>query len=430
MTKFFKTLFFYSIFINSLVLSVVRGQPILNKKVPAYILNEVQEISGKTLLSVGSKQRLIEFFLTQDSLANLALLKGDEEIKLSKFYKIDDKNLKQLLTPKEWTAFAVYKQSSKLSDLITYRKEIGLKNHQVDTILNRIVSLKFLKDDLTRYNVNPLPYVYDFEKKTILQTLDRKQLFKYFEAKNKVAALTNCRRYWDDLYSYSLTGNQDKEKCIQELVVYEEKRLLAIDRAEYEKSFKNDSLKVVEELSKPFILLKRFAFQNKLPQSRLTELISFRKDVKLSESQIDTLIKKIVKLELDKLDFLSKNNSGKFYSQPFEIAVINSLLNKGQLNDYIVLKNKSYAYTVAKKQWENLKKNGLSSELVESSTLKELANYNYQQLIAADHAKFDNSQQNLLLLKSIEGKKPQSLQLLDEFERNKKDAALKKSFAW
>lgn len=293
---------------------------------------------------------------------------------------------------------------------IKFRTELKLTDGQINTLINNISNLQFIID--ANKAKNP-PVIIDSKKMEgtqLLKILNNNQCNDYWVVTNQNKARTNTGNNWEQLKGFNLVNSSDSIQINSLNFNYEINKLAMIDRLSYTLTPVNlDSLKRRVETTKPKILWKLDAYTKRLPRSKIAEVINYNSAIKLDNSQLDTLIDKIITIEQLKLSPKSQININQFESES-----IGKVLNYNQLNTFLANANHNKAIEDAKKDWTKWQQAGLTKNLDSTIINKENTVYRLNWLIANGRLSFNRSQANVIALKILENNKPQMLKQLDD----------------
>ncbi|MBK0384459.1 hypothetical protein I5M32_15950 [Pedobacter sp. SD-b] len=182
---------------------------------------------------------------------DLVAQSGDYK-KIDSVKKTQEINKPQIL----WKANALAAKlpHAKLTELVNYRKEVGLSANQVDTLVTRIIQLEKTKF----YEQLNNPYGYftatTFETENILRILTKPQLETYLSLKNKNKAIYNTQKNWQKLKALNLVKDADSVTINREHEAYELKYLVANQILLMEKSQRNAFNRLTIQNTKPPLL--------------------------------------------------------------------------------------------------------------------------------------------------------------------------------
>jgi hypothetical protein len=158
-----------------------------------------------------------------------------------------------------------------------------------------------------------------------------------------------------------------------------------------------------------------------------SEILKYDKPLKLTATQIDSLLahyKKIEQLKFKNKELNLTQDKSNSYTIIENKATLETLDAK-QLQLFLMLRNQKKAVALANNNWKSLEKLGLTKEVDKEATLKEFTSYQLKSLASDNLVKMDNNQINVFYRRDILLKKPALLKQLDEI--NQTDEIAKKT---
>lgn len=224
--------------------------PEVTKAFPAHILQRFVGLSEKVPLTTQRQFEIARYFKRQDSLANLARLKGVPLSDVFKFYAKDTDEIKQLLTPLEYSDYTFVSEtySSKFASALKHREKLLLSNTQIDSLLmfsNKLNSLLLSGDEWHKYvNDRVLKTLTDSQTTVLLQQISLRK------------ARQNADKNWFRYTQSGITKDLDSVKVMDELVRFEAAKLAADERLKMEKTPANAVARSAAYSNVPLIIRK------------------------------------------------------------------------------------------------------------------------------------------------------------------------------
>jgi len=401
--------------------------PEIAKKFKANIVSRIYEVTSKVPLSFQKQLQLGMFFKKMDSLANVNIAKGASLEDVSQFYVTRPRDLKPILSPIELNDYTTlnYTSASKLAVAIKFRKDLKLTPTQVDSLLLRLNAMASRKPG-NAFDVK------GYEAESLGRLLNAEQCKSLMMIICKDRALFYTAADWQALKDFNLVKNPDSVEISNQNFNYEIVKQAFLNRPILAKNaFKDDSIRKSIDINKPRILLKLDAYKNTLPQSEFAYVSRYRKEIALTDTQIDSLLNKVIQLEHLRMDYANRNVTGKYYAKPFETENLNAILTPQQWDIYLKSKSQTKAELNAQNDWAKLHQAGLTKELDSVKTHQENFQYELNLLVATERLSFNKSQRNAFAVKDIEASKPSPLKKLDMINKNVADnESLKRTLAW
>ncbi len=405
--------------------------PEIIKKYPAHILVQIQHVTSRVSLPLDQQEKLAQYYTLEDGLAEAKKAQGGSLEEIDKFYSLDIRQLSKLLTPlqlNDYNTAELSNNTSELAKALKYRKELQLSKTQVNELLTRVSNDKTVSPpDLTLSK--------SIEFNSLKEVLSKDQFQFYFKVINKDKALTVAQDNWIQLKKFNLVQNSDSAKITDELFKHLFDQYTGIDQINYSRPKATDSVARFYTLFRPYILWKLDAYRNTLPWwvwGQTGRIIELRKELNLTNIQVDSLLYNNINLEKQKWNSPSRYSNEFINNWPAQIASILRVLNAEQYNRFLEIKNYNHSLFNADNDWLALKKAGLI--LPETDTIKVMAEnqkYELRWLVANERVNNNRSQQNLFAKQAIENNKPQLLKKLDAVNNETAvNKNLKESFAW
>jgi hypothetical protein len=398
------------------------------KRYPANTVSRLQSLMKRVSLPLEKQEQVALFFNSQDRKAEEIRNHGGSAEQIEECYRIQPQQYAMMLTPVQYIEYSNSQLSSISSPLIKailYRYKLGLNEKQV------IALVEALSNKAT--NGNQLSATSPQNEFTKLRSvLSKDQADKYCVVVNmsRSAAITNAA--WNRIKNQRLGNLNDSANTCKEIYNYQLEQFAKIDREAYYRHTGNtDSLKKISTLSKPYILWKLDAYEGTLPKSLMTAAMGMRTQIKLSEAQVDSLLKQTILYERDRTAF-TVAYPGLTYNEIFPQGTATmKILTDTQYNQFLQIKNAVISVSKAKLDWNNLKKAGLTSGSDSAATCKQNQDYELKLLVATERYNNEKVQANLFQKQFIADHKPALLRKLETMN----DAATinkhtKDTFAW
>ena len=394
---------------------------------PAHIIYKIDEVASRVKLTEDQQMKIGASLSKNDSLANVSLRKGDSISYLKKYYTINKTLLKKILSTDELEDF----QSQKL---IKNRFLIALNS-------DSILKLSPTQIDAIRRENNVLKEKEPIEKKMKVYAkkldsiLTKPQYGKLIQIINAEKSQKQATEDWNNLISANMVTSKDSIDVYKKLYDYQllKNSILEMQPETMSPQKKTDFKEKIILEHEPNILTRYQIVSNGFYKKNLfAEAILYEKELKLSPSQIDSLLVYYRKKPLEKLQNKQKNMLPTYnYYENFENTNISKILNPKQIYTLLVKKNQKNAIQLARSNWEELEKLGLTKKLDKKSTLKEFNNYHLKFLVATNMVKIDKSKMNVFHKRDVEMQKPELLRQLDVIKQTQKNAkSTKNALKW
>lgn len=397
---------------------------------PAAIAARIYAINEKVPLSPKTQAELALLFIRNDSLANIALQRGDSlAIIISEYYDLNFDTITALLTPEERSNYLLaFSQKNKnyvsnLRNVIRYKATLTLSRQQVEQLLSA-------SEEIEKFHGTKEYHYEDVEKEFISNILSERQQRRFYIERN-VASV----KQWtsEQMEKCKKTGcfsfPQDSTRLYSLFYDYELNRRGMLDYIsniapkEYQKE--QDRINAY----KPIELLKLDVYSKSFFHSKLLDIICKRQEGGISEGQIKVLLEGYAKIKQDEYASKYENKTDgfkKFDSRKLESECLIKNLSSLQLDKYFKYISREGAEKRAKKHWEDMKQCDFAQKLDSVHTLKELEHYEMRLAIADQWVNLDRSRKNLFAKEDILCDKPKCLMLKDEWSKKKKEKSIVK----
>ena len=320
-----------------------------------------------------------------------------------------------------------------LAAAIKYRNELNLNVNQINSLIDNSIRLEKWRASTVSKYPNLKVDTKSQEMKVLLPLLKTEEQYtKFLTLKNSDKAMKNAKADWDGLKAFDIAKGLDSVQINNQNQNYETSVLVNVERMSNSVTpEKADSVKMSMRINKPSLLLKLDAYKRTLPKSQVSEAIYYRKELILSDAQVDELLEAVRKVEQLKLDNKSKQLYVTTNVAHLEGSNLTSILNEIQYSQYLFFKAMDRGRANAKNDWLKLKQFGLDKGLDSAKVFMQNAGYETNMLVAVARLKNEDSQKNVFFKKQMESKKPDNLKQLDLAIKNlaaNNDA--KKALSW
>jgi hypothetical protein len=404
--------------------------PNVIKKFPAHIIYKLNEVTSKVSISEEKQTKIAALLIQKDSLAKNSLAKGEPVDQIKKHYILKKKEIINVLSPEESeTYFLALEPDNRFLIALNLKNNLGLDGNQIKKIRKQntmIDSLKF-NDNQKRYQ---------FYKHNLDSVLTRKQYNRMLEHVYKNEATIQSRKDWKNILAYNLANPKDSTMVLKKIYQYQLAQKMQLDKKREKTNSKKTAL-LKKKLSiehRPDILNHYSIMSQKDTKKNLfAEAIQLKKEIKLTDVQIDSLLVNYKRLELLKLkdDKNVKSKSDKSDYKHFENKAISRLLDPKQLNELLYKKNLVKSRQLAGADWQFLEKQNLIKDLDKLKTLSEFASFHINSLVADERIKLNKNQLNLFYKRDVLLKKPELLQKIDAIKKTESNTkSAKNNLKW
>jgi len=406
---------FLLFFIGYPMLIHAQMAPELQGRYPAYIIYRVYQIASKTALSAQKQLQIAQYYKDQDDLNNAMLTQGKPIAEVMNAYVKQQDFIKKILTPLEYNDYKFINNvaTPQIAKALKFRDQLNLTTTQTDQLLTALSKLEKAKANYKPMNPIDAFNSKVFEGDEMSKILTDDQYIHALKLINMPKSVAENNDSWAILKRNGFLNGKDTSMIFrQNLDYYQTKDAQEAKIMNTKNIEKLDSVKRYYEINKPEILKKLAAVTNKLPNSQFATAIKFRKEIGLTQVQVDSLLSKANELEVLKSAFNSKN-TGRFDTRPFERANLPKILNPDQITTFLNHKNQPIATANSKKEWAKIKELGLNSGLDSNKVIIQLADYDLRYLVANERLNMDKTQQNAFAKKDVENDKPEVLQKME-----------------
>ncbi len=311
---------------------------------------------------------------------------------------------------------------SPISYIFKHRTELNLTPKQIVTLSGQQNKINNLRKTLSTQEFQRTEDAY-------LRLVLNKDQYRYFLTNyNKNRALSRSVDEWRQLVDFKLNKGLDSAKVVIGFYDFEMGRLSALVESRYAGNTK-DSLDILAKFnqSRPFILWKLDAYNERLRSSQFYYAIENRAQLNLYDTQIDSLLTRHIELERKRYDFAKRYKDVPYNSTKFESENIFKILNPSQYLTYLTIKNQPRALLIADNEWQALKKAGLVNKSSDSTKINnENKLYELHVLVARESLSDDKPS-----AVAIRSSKPLLLKKLEQINSTiTANKNLKNSFAW
>jgi hypothetical protein len=151
--------------------------------------------------------------------------------------------------------------------------------------------------------------------------------------------------------------------------------------------------------------------EDNLPKSRFADAVKYRRELGLSQAQVDTLIARADSVGKMRKAFIAKNAGGNFSTLDFECDQMLRILTEDQYNRLLMKKHSRPAMKWAQEDWAQLKEKGVADGYDSSTVVNQIYNFNIAKLVAK--SKYENDREKRAeILKAISRNPPAPLKTL------------------
>ncbi len=399
------------------------------QKYPVSALIRLQYVVDRVNLPIEMQDELARYYTTQNEMAELKRKQGATLQEISKYISFDLAPLSKMLTPIQFIEFSTSGANpSELAKAFKYRKELGLTAVQVDALVPLISKLK-----------NNDPDGVDLSKRLQYEqlkgVLNKDQFQNYFTLISQDTSLKIALSNWRQLKKYKQVNNTDSATVTDMVYHFTLNKISNIERVNYYRPNSSDSIGRYYELYKPSILWKLDANRNTLPWwmwDWVGRLIIHRKELKLTDSQVDSLLTNDINLEKKRWEKPVRYANEFVNNWPETLAFVTRILTDEQYTKFLEIRNINHSVYNADLDWVQLKEKGFIPPNADSKALlQETQEYELKLLAANEKYYNDRSQKNLFAKQTIENNKPNLLKKLEVIKNQlEAEARTKATLAW
>ncbi|RVT71970.1 hypothetical protein EOD40_16245 [Flavobacterium sufflavum] len=396
----------------------------LSKRFPAHIVYEVENVVSKINLTEAKQIQIAEKLLEKDRLANTSLINGEAVSKLKSYYTIDANFLKPILSAEEIDDYKyLIDKDNRFLVALKFATQLKLSKTQISEIRNQNDSLG---------NVAPMTAkkTFGFYNTKLSKILSKEQYVFLLQTIYKKQSIEDAQKDWIKIKQLKLLDEKNEKTEFTKIFNYHVIKNSILD----EKAEKYDNNKIEEitknlVLKEPPVLIRANIFTNGIyKNNRYTTVLKFEKELGLTKIQIDSLLSKYIQIERARFENKVRKSTA---TSPTEYENIVHILTKEQVEKWLAFKNREFSNNDAKALWEKLKKEGLANNLEMNATVKVLAAYQLEYLIAREREIIYNTHEAALMKWNVEKKRPELLKQLDFINQTKsKNTAVKNALTW
>ena len=394
---------------------------------PAHIVYKIHEVASKVELTEDQQMKIGERLTKRDSLANVSMRRGDSISLLKKYFTVEKGLLKSILSTAEIENFQSQKnKKNRFLIALNSASDLKLTPNQIDAIRTENNSLK---------QNEPLEKQLKIFAKKLDSILTKPQYGALIKIINTEKSAKQASDNWNNLLNAKMVTSEDSIHIYKKIYEYQLLKNCTLDvQPETLNAQKKADLKekIILEHEPNILTRYQIATNGFYKKNLFADAIFHEKTLKLSPSQIDSLLVYYRKKPLLKLENKQKNRlpESNFYEN-FENTAISKILNTKQINTLLVKKNEKTAMQLAQNNWDELEKQGKTKDLDKKTALKEWYGYHLKHLVASNLLKIDKSSVNLFHKRDIELKKPEILRQLDAERQAQKNAkSTKNALKW
>lgn len=151
--------------------------------------------------------------------------------------------------------------------------------------------------------------------------------------------------------------------------------------------------------------------------SKFSLAVKNRQKLGLNQTQVDTMLAKVILLVQLKSDYAAKNPDQKFNVKVYECEQLPNILTAEQYNELLVINNRDKALKWAKGDWAELQKRQLTEGLDSAKTVHQIYSYDLNRLIINERYENDKAQLTTAL-QSLATTQPGALRKLKAAQKN------------
>lgn len=391
------------------------------------IAMQIYAINSKIPLSDESILRLKDFFIKNDSIAEIEFSKGKSLDEITQWYYPSIKTIAAQLTPLERNDYIIYQKYnrpqlpyvSELRVVVKYRQEINLSHIQIERLLyhSEEIEKRFGSQDCKHGSV---------ERQYLANILSDIQYKAFFIIRKTQHAEEIATQQWKLIQMHQLCSkSSDSLVIMKQLYEYEREKSGIL---EYMSSIGNnkgyDKERSRLNAHKPLLLLKLETLEPS-SHNRLLDIICKREILKLTEQQIEQLLREyyhIMQAEY-KAIYENKPESGevKFKRSKLEGKCLLNIISHQQIEDYFILISQGRAKEQALWHWDELKDCDFVNKNDSAKLVGELANYELRLSVAEQWILLENSRKYLFVREDVLNERPEILKKKEEWKKKEKE---------
>lgn len=400
----------------------------VSHKYPAHIVYKIDNLLSKVNLNSEKQIKIAHEFFKLDSLANISLKKDATSIQLRSYYAVDKEIIKPILSAEE---FDIYEYETETDNRFLAALKFGssLKLNAIQ--LNKIreqkellyaASLSTKEDKISVYN------------NKLSEILNKEQYILLLQIIYKEQSMADAKKDWHRIKQLDLVSEEKNNSEYKKIENYHSLKnsFLDLDSEKFDKK-KLEFLTAKITLDEPPLLIRaNILSAGEFKNNSFSSIIKYEKDIKLTETQIDTLLAKYKELEMIRFENEERDLTSKLpLKEPSEYDNVIKILKPEQISVWLGNKHKNQATKIALKNWKKLEMEGLIKYLNQEATVLDFSNYQLKFLIADEKTRMYNTPEYAFYKRDIEQKKPDLLKQLDLIARNKsKGISTKNGLTW
>lgn len=400
----------------------------VSHKFPAHIVYKIDDLMTKVNLSQEKQIKIAQEFSKLDSLANISLKKGATSTQLRSYYIVSKKFLKPILSAEEFD-FYEYEIEKDNRFLVALKFAAYLKLNS-----EQLIKIREQKDYLYAKPLTTKQEKINFYNTKLNDILTKQQSVLLLQIIYKDQSIADAKKDWERIQQLKLVNDKESSTEYKKIENYHSLKnsFLDLDSEKFDKK-KIEKLIAKITLEEPPLLIRaNILSAGEFKNNSFSSIIKYEKDIKLTESQIDTLLAKYKELEKIRFENEERDLTSKLpLKEPSEYDNVIKLLNPEQINIWLGNKHKNQAIKIALKNWKKLEMEGLIKDLNQETTVLDFSNYQLKFLIADEKTRMYNTPEYAFYKRDVEQKKPDLLKQLDLIARNKsKGITTKNGLTW
>ena len=387
------------------------------KAFPAHIVQRIHEIMVLCPVSEESQWKLGDYFVRQDSLANVALRHDSTSLALSDYYRTSVEDLEAVLSPLELNDYRLKVQyhhcANRMRRMIQQREALQLTPHQVEALFTESCRLE------TDKNIRDF-WGTEFHIADSILTPSVHKRFYGLLRESEIAE--NVKRQTKELAENNLLPvDMDSIQTYQYLCRCEME--LQADITYWREAGNREKLaeaEVVYKLKNPKCL-KRLELYWIAPEWSIIRYAIQKRNVaglNLTEHGLDSLLLKGE--EYRRLEQEKKHANEKFSESALDCQLAQSVLTKEGIDKLLAEKRKSWIQGDVEREMNELERYGLVNNANRESVLKELTDYKRQVGVSYEWAAIERSQENLFRLCDLQDHVPLILKKMEEKQKQER----------
>lgn len=394
---------------------------------PGYVNYRAYAVTKAIPLSEERQQLLAKYFLGIDSMAIELINKKAKVRDLTRLYITANRGLQKLLSPTEFAAFMVTTpNNTRILTAISYKDKLGLTEADIKALMhayNESISLPAQEIGTLKY----------WETNKLKDLLKPQQFIDFFATINNKYNHSQASLRWQYMLKEKITDKIDSNKFKQDYVNLSLKKQVALASIKGERTKqKTDSIDRALYLEKPFIFRKSELYRGRsIDKSLFATLIKNRQVIKLSPTQLDSLVNRAYNLAVIKDQYDKKYHGANYKATAYEHDGLAKILTDAQLDKWLIYRNKNIAKNNALCLWAEMEARNLTQDVDAKKTQEELTDYELKRITSALKYQIKKTTENAKLRKMAQYEKPLLLIKLQEAkDLTATNQALKRKMAW